>query len=74
MTNLAISITAPTVQAIVALFTHVYPQILLAAAARTPAAHALVATAIPYHDAAADVATGGVSQVDEAGQGVGGVN
>src|SRR6202165_3002208 len=44
-----------------------------AAAARAPAAHALVATAVAHHDGAADVATGSVAHVDEFGQGVGGV-
>jgi hypothetical protein len=51
-----------------------YCRIGLAAAARTAAAHAFVATSIAHHDAAADVATRGVSHVDHVGQGVGGVD
>lgn len=47
---------------------------MLAAAAGTPAAHALVATAVAHHDGAADVATGSVAHVDEFGQGVGRVD
>ena len=38
------------------------------------AAHAFVATAVADHDRAADVATGSVSEVDDFGEGVGGVN
>ena len=47
---------------------------LLATPARASAAHALVATAVADHDRAADVAAGSVSEVDEAGQGVGSMN
>ena len=47
---------------------------LLAAAAGAAAAHAFVATTVADHDAAADVATGGVSHVDHAGERIGGVN
>src|SRR5262249_57348649 len=47
---------------------------LLATPAGAAAAHTLVATAVADHDRAADVATGCVSEVDEAGQGVGGVD
>jgi len=43
---------------------------MLAASARTPAAHALIAAPIPHHDAAADVATRCVAEVDHSGQGV----
>src|SRR6266404_6736655 len=46
----------------------------LAAPTRTPAAHALIATTIPDHDRAADVAGGRVSQVDHSGEGVGGMD
>jgi hypothetical protein len=38
----------------------------LAAPARTPAAHALVAASVSHHDRAADVATWSVSHVDHA--------
>src|SRR5713101_10014634 len=51
-----------------------YNSFFSAAAAGAPAVHALVATAVAYHDGAADVATGSVSHVDEFGQGVGGVD
>ena len=47
---------------------------MLRAPAGAAAAHALIATAISYHDAAADVTAGGVSHVDHAGQGIGGVD
>src|ERR1700757_3632712 len=47
---------------------------LLAAAARTPAAHASVAAAVPGHDAAAEAAGGGVTEVDDAGERVGRVD
>src|SRR5437868_14979430 len=47
---------------------------LLAAAARTSAAHASVAAAVSGHDAAAEAAGGGVTEVDDAGERVGGVN
>ena len=46
----------------------------LAAAAGAAAAHAFVATAVSNHDGSADVATGGVSHVDQAGERVGGVD
>ena len=36
----------------------------LAAAAGAAAAHAFVAASVAHHDAAADMATGGVSHVD----------
>src|SRR6266496_648852 len=47
------------------------PKPSLAAPARTPAAHALIATPIPHHDRAADMAAGRISHVDHAGQRVG---
>ena len=46
----------------------------LAAPARAAATAAAVATAVAGHDAAAEAAGGSVAEVDEAGQGVGGVN
>ena len=46
----------------------------LRAAARRAAAHASIAAAVSGHDAAAEAAAWGVSQVDNAGEGVGGVN
>ena len=46
----------------------------LAAATGAAAGHAFVATAVANHDGAADVAGGGVAEVDDAGKGVGGVD
>src|SRR5271156_677787 len=50
------------------------PPITLRAPTRAPTAAAAVATAVAGHDAAAEAAAGSVAQVDDAGQGVGGVN
>ena len=50
------------------------PLRLLAAAAGAAAASAAVAAAVSGHDAAAEAAAGGVAQVDQARQGVGGVD
>jgi hypothetical protein len=47
---------------------------LLAAAAGAAAGHALITAAVADHDGAADVAAGSVSEVDHAGEGVGGVD
>src|SRR5438445_9724610 len=46
----------------------------LRAPARTSAAHALITTAISHHDRAAEAARRRVAQVDDAGQGVGGMD
>ena len=45
----------------------------LAAAAGAAAAHAAVAASVAHHDGAADVAAGGVAQVYQVAQQVGGV-
>jgi hypothetical protein len=47
---------------------------LLAAAAGAAAGHALITAAVADHDGAADVAAGSVSEVDHAGESVGGVD
>src|SRR5690348_13113608 len=45
----------------------------LAAARRAAAAHAAVAASVAYHDGAADVAAGGVAQVYDIAEQVGGM-
>lgn len=50
-----------------------YPADPLTATTRAPAAHTPVATPIPGHDRAADMATGCVAQVDKLFERVGGV-
>lgn len=60
-------------------FTHTHSRqsgkaLRLRAAAGAAAAAAAVATAVASHDAAAEAATGGVAEVDEASQGVGGMD
>ena len=47
---------------------------ILATPARTPAASAAVAASITGHDGSAEAAGGGVAQVDESGESVGGVH
>ena len=56
------------------LYVHPPRKLSSAAAAGAAAAHALVATAVADHDGAAERATGSVSHVDHAGEGVGGVD
>ena len=53
---------------------NVWLQQCLATAAGAAAAHAAVAAAVSGHDAAAEAAGWGVAQVDDARQGVGGMN
>src|SRR5258708_32091551 len=75
MANLSISISASTVQSVIAMFvTHPFTSEILAAPARAAAAHALVTTAVSHHNRAADVASGRVSQVDHSGEGVSGMD
>ena len=52
----------------------VRPTQTLATPARTPAASAAVAASITGHDGSAEAAGGGIAQVDESGESVGGVD